>query len=197
MLVEAAWQAVRGPGPLRAFYQRIARRRGNHIAAVAVARKLAVIIWHLLSAARTMPGCGRRCTPRSCATSSSAPASRRAAASGASLRLQSEPRTARGEAPGRTGRNGLPTSDRGMEPPRAAGAHGRRKGGATLRLRGRAPTSRPALCRAVAVSNLGVTLLVSDHLHHLSPSRVGKCPTYGFSMSPNCFFARDGVCGKQ
>jgi len=48
MLVEAAWQAVRGPGPLRAFYQRIAQRRGNHIAAVAVARKLAVIIWHLL-----------------------------------------------------------------------------------------------------------------------------------------------------
>jgi hypothetical protein len=42
MLVEAAWQAVRGLGPLRAFYQRVARRRGNHIAAVAVARKLAV-----------------------------------------------------------------------------------------------------------------------------------------------------------
>jgi hypothetical protein len=48
MLVEAAWQAVRGPGPLRAFYERVARRRGVHIAAVAVARKLAVIIWHLL-----------------------------------------------------------------------------------------------------------------------------------------------------
>jgi transposase len=48
MLVEAAWQVVRGPGPLRAFYDRIARRRGTHIAAVAVARKLAVIIWHLL-----------------------------------------------------------------------------------------------------------------------------------------------------
>jgi len=48
MLLEAAWQAVRGPGPLRAFYERTARRRGNHIAAVAVARKLAVIIWHLL-----------------------------------------------------------------------------------------------------------------------------------------------------
>jgi transposase len=48
MLVEAAWQAVRGPGPLRAFYERIGRRRGNHIAAVAVARKLAVIVWHLL-----------------------------------------------------------------------------------------------------------------------------------------------------
>lgn len=48
MLVEAAWQAVRGPGPLRAFYQRLAARRGPHIAAVAVARKLAVIAWHLL-----------------------------------------------------------------------------------------------------------------------------------------------------
>jgi transposase len=49
MLVEAAWQAVRGPGPLRAFYQRIAKRRGLQIAAVAVARKLAVIVWHLLT----------------------------------------------------------------------------------------------------------------------------------------------------
>ena len=48
MLVEAAWVSVRGRGPLRAFYERIARRRGVHIAAVAVARKLAVIIWHLL-----------------------------------------------------------------------------------------------------------------------------------------------------
>ena len=49
MLVEGAWQAVRSPGPLRAFYQRISARRGNHIAAVAVARKLAVIIWHMLT----------------------------------------------------------------------------------------------------------------------------------------------------
>jgi transposase len=49
MLVEAAWQAVRGPGPLRAFYQRVSARRGNHVAAVAVARKLAVILWHMLS----------------------------------------------------------------------------------------------------------------------------------------------------
>jgi transposase len=49
MLVEAAWQAVRGPGPLRAFYQRIAGRRGKHVAAVAVGRKLAVIAWHMLT----------------------------------------------------------------------------------------------------------------------------------------------------
>jgi transposase len=49
LLVEAALDAVRGPGPLAAFHARIADRRGPQVAAVAVARKLAVIIWHLLS----------------------------------------------------------------------------------------------------------------------------------------------------
>ena len=49
MLVEAAWAAARSPGPLRAFYKRIASRRGKHIAAVATARKLVMIIWHMLS----------------------------------------------------------------------------------------------------------------------------------------------------
>ncbi len=49
MLVEAAWAAARGPGPLRAFFLRVRARRGHHVAAVATARKLAVTIWHLLS----------------------------------------------------------------------------------------------------------------------------------------------------
>lgn len=49
MLVEAAWQAVRGPGPLRAFYERVRGRRGTHVAAVAVARKIAIVVWHLLT----------------------------------------------------------------------------------------------------------------------------------------------------
>jgi len=49
LLVEAAHGAVRSPGPLAAFHARIAERRGPGIAAVAVARKLTVIIWHLLS----------------------------------------------------------------------------------------------------------------------------------------------------
>ena len=40
LLVEAAWQTVRSPGPLRAFYRRVRAKRGNHIAAVAVARGL-------------------------------------------------------------------------------------------------------------------------------------------------------------
>jgi transposase len=48
MLVEAAWQAIRSPGPLRAFYERVRGRRGTHVAAVAVARKITVIAWHIL-----------------------------------------------------------------------------------------------------------------------------------------------------
>ncbi|BAJ82925.1 putative transposase for insertion sequence element (plasmid) [Acidiphilium multivorum AIU301] len=48
LLVEAAWAASRAPGPLRSFFMRVMARRGSQIAAVATARKLAVIIWHVL-----------------------------------------------------------------------------------------------------------------------------------------------------
>jgi transposase len=50
MLVEAAGVAAKTPGPLRAFFLRIRGRRGEQIAAVATARKLAVLVWHLLTA---------------------------------------------------------------------------------------------------------------------------------------------------
>jgi transposase len=49
MLVEAAWAAANSAGPLRAFFLRIRARRGQQIAAVATARKLAVIAWHVLA----------------------------------------------------------------------------------------------------------------------------------------------------
>jgi transposase len=49
MLVEAAWVISGAPGPLRAFFIRIRDKRGKHVAAVATARKLAVIVWHMLS----------------------------------------------------------------------------------------------------------------------------------------------------
>jgi hypothetical protein len=49
MLVEAAWAAARAPGPLRAFFLRIQSKRGKQVAAVATARKLAVLAWHLLT----------------------------------------------------------------------------------------------------------------------------------------------------
>jgi transposase len=49
MLVEAAWAAVKTPGPLRAFYERVRGRRGMQIAVVATARKLAVLCWCMVS----------------------------------------------------------------------------------------------------------------------------------------------------
>jgi hypothetical protein len=47
--VEAAWTAVRQPGPLRAFYQHTQTRRGHGKAIVATARKLAVLFWCMLT----------------------------------------------------------------------------------------------------------------------------------------------------
>jgi transposase len=49
LLIEAAHAAVGAPGPLRAFFRRIERRRGTQVALVAVARKLAVLSWYLLT----------------------------------------------------------------------------------------------------------------------------------------------------
>ncbi|WP_434082478.1 IS110 family transposase [Comamonas antarctica] len=49
MLVEAAWTLAASPGPLSAFFHRIGAKRGRQVAAVATARKLAVLIWHMLS----------------------------------------------------------------------------------------------------------------------------------------------------
>jgi transposase len=49
VLVEAAHQAMRTPGPLRAFGERIRARKGSQVAAVAVARKIATIAWQMLT----------------------------------------------------------------------------------------------------------------------------------------------------
>jgi hypothetical protein len=49
VLVEAAWVAGRSTGPLRAFWERTAHRRGSNVATIAVARKLVVLAWHLLT----------------------------------------------------------------------------------------------------------------------------------------------------
>ena len=49
MLVEAAWAAAVTPGPLRAFYVRIQGRKSKQVAAVATARKIAVLAWHPLT----------------------------------------------------------------------------------------------------------------------------------------------------
>lgn len=45
----SAWAVAKAPGPLHAFFVCIGARRGHQIAAVAVARKLTVLCWHLLT----------------------------------------------------------------------------------------------------------------------------------------------------
>ena len=50
MLVEAAWATLAAtPGPLHAFFVRVQSRKGKQVAAVATARKIAVLAWHLLT----------------------------------------------------------------------------------------------------------------------------------------------------
>jgi transposase len=49
LLCEAAHSAVRSPGPLAGFHARLKARRGAGVAIVATARKLAVLVWHLLA----------------------------------------------------------------------------------------------------------------------------------------------------
>jgi transposase len=49
VLVEAAHTAIRSPGPLRAFYERVRARRGHSVAIVAVARKMCTLFWNLLT----------------------------------------------------------------------------------------------------------------------------------------------------
>jgi transposase len=49
LLCEAAHSAIRSPGPLAGFHARLKTRRGGGIAIVATARKLAVLVWHLLT----------------------------------------------------------------------------------------------------------------------------------------------------
>jgi transposase len=48
-LTEAALLTIRTPGPMRAFHDRVRARRGHQIATIAVARKLTVLFWHLLT----------------------------------------------------------------------------------------------------------------------------------------------------
>jgi transposase len=48
LAVEAAEHLRRAPGPMRALYTRISRKRGHNVAVVAVARKLVELIWYML-----------------------------------------------------------------------------------------------------------------------------------------------------
>lgn len=48
LLVQAAQQVARHPGPLGVFFRRLAQRKNRNVAVVATARKLVTIAWHML-----------------------------------------------------------------------------------------------------------------------------------------------------
>jgi transposase len=128
MLVEAAWAAARAPGPLRAFFLRVRSRRGQHVAAVATARKLAVIIWHLLrkgeSYAWARPALHAK-KLRDLELKAGYKAER--GQKGAAYVYHQEPPQS-GAQVGRASRGRLRPLRRRLESPRAeTGAHGRRK----------------------------------------------------------------------
>jgi transposase len=49
LLIEVAHHAGRHPGPLGHQFTRLARKKGDQVARVAIARKLAILAWHLLT----------------------------------------------------------------------------------------------------------------------------------------------------
>jgi len=49
LLIEAAHATVRSPGPLQAFYLRLRKKKAHNKAVCAVARKLVVLIWQMLT----------------------------------------------------------------------------------------------------------------------------------------------------
>jgi transposase len=57
LLAQVAYQVLRKDRRLREWYKNIKRRRGSNIARVAVMRKLATIIWHMLKHRKTYAEC--------------------------------------------------------------------------------------------------------------------------------------------
>jgi transposase len=57
LLAQMTRQVLRKDAPLREWFKRIKRRRGSSIARVAVMRKLATIIWHMLKEGKTYAAC--------------------------------------------------------------------------------------------------------------------------------------------
>jgi transposase len=151
MLVEAGWAAARSPGPLRSFFLRVQSRRGQHVAAVATARKLAILIWHLLTKGENYlwarPALHAR-KLRDLELKAGYKPARGQKGTAHAYNLKSHRDQERGWVEQAEAAYARPVCGR-VEHRRAKGAHGRRKGGATIRRRGRALTSGPALCHAV------------------------------------------------
>jgi transposase len=137
MLVEAAWVAVKTPGPLRAFFERVRARRGMQIAVVATARKLAVLCWHMITRGEDYAFARPSLTAkklRALELKAGLPARR--APEGHRCRLLAQGRPRAREGARRAGRAQLSPAGRrlaGQGTGRQADGRGRRQRGATLK----------------------------------------------------------------
>jgi hypothetical protein len=59
LLAQMTHKVLRKDARLREWYKRVKRRRGSTIARVAVMRKLATIMWHMLMERKTYVACRR------------------------------------------------------------------------------------------------------------------------------------------
>ena len=57
LLAQLVYKVVRRDARLRDWFRRIKRRRGSTVARVAVMRKLATVIWHMLSKRKSFAEC--------------------------------------------------------------------------------------------------------------------------------------------
>jgi transposase len=115
LLVEAAWHATRSYGPLRVFAEPIASRRGSNVATVAVARKLVVIAWQMLSRGEHLRL--RTALARARETTQARAARRRRTTQGQAQpgpRLRDERAARAGERPRTSGRGRLPAPHPGL-----------------------------------------------------------------------------------
>ena len=134
MLVEAAWAAARAPGPLRAFFLRVRARRGQHVAAVATARKLAVLIWHLLSKGESYVWARPALHEEAARSGAESGVQGRAWPKRRGPRVQYQEPSRSGAPMGRASRDGLRALRLRLESAWSqAGAHGRRNRGATMK----------------------------------------------------------------
>ena len=178
-LVEASWSAVRAPGPLHAFYERVRARRGYQVAIVATARKLACLFWCMLTPRR-----GLRLRPAIADAQEDAPPRtdcRRPTTPGRAQHLVGQ----QGDGPGRTrtrpaGRARLQTQRRRLESD-PAGEGGREcdKGARIYRaLEGLKPRGRPqpqtSALRYVSHSRPTPTIPHGGKQHHLTFIRRPK-----------------------
>jgi len=132
MLVEAGWAAARSPGPLRSFFLRVQTQRGQHLAAVATARKLAILIWRLLTNGESYfwarPALHAE-KLRDLELKAGYQAARGQTGTAHAYNIKSQ---RPGTALGRASRSRLHALCCRLEPKGPKGAHGCRKGGATI-----------------------------------------------------------------